>query len=194
MNICGLILAAGGSSRLGRPKQLVQAQGHTLLEKAILNALQAQFHNLYVVLGANYEQILPSIQHLPISIVKNENWQAGLGSSIRRGLQEIFNSQGFDAVLIMLCDQVHVTASHLQSIIAVYQNSNAPIVATRYGKQMGVPALFDRAHFAELAMLSGDTGAKKILQQHADTLQSILFEQAVIDVDTPEDLIKNGLT
>lgn len=193
MNICGLILAAGGSSRLGRPKQLVRGHGKSLLEQAIGNALEARLQQLYVVLGARFEQIEPSISHLPVSIIRNEQWHEGIGSSISAGIQTIIKEGGCDAVLIMLCDQLHVTTQHLQALIEAYRQSKASIIATTYGDQTGVPALFDQKYFPDLGHLSGDTGAKKLLYQHTASLHGIQFEQAIIDIDTPKDLQKNGL-
>ena len=193
MNICGLILAAGGSSRLGRPKQLVNAHGRFLLEKAIENALESGLEDVYVVLGASFEQVKASVKHLPVSIIRNEQWQEGIGSSISCGIRTIQREGNYDAVLIMLCDQLHITAHHLQALIVAFQHKKASIIATTYGNQIGVPALFDHQYFAHLQKLSGDIGAKKILHQYHESLHPIPFERAIIDVDTPEDLEKLGL-
>jgi molybdenum cofactor cytidylyltransferase len=193
MNLCGLILAAGGSTRLGRPKQLVKSQDKTLLQLAIENALNTSLQDVYVVLGANKESIEASIKHLPVQLIENAQWQEGLGSSISAGMHFIQKQGNYDAVLIMLCDQLHVNAAHLQAIIDAYLQKGAKMVATEYGKQLGVPALFDRMYFTDLAQLSGDTGAKKLLQVYAASLYSIPFEQALIDIDTPEDLNRLGL-
>lgn len=193
MSICGLILAAGGSSRLGRPKQLVRIREKTLLEQAVTMALNSGLQQLYVVLGACFDEIEPTISHLPVTIIRNEQWQEGMGGSISRGMNAILEAGRHEAVLIMLCDQLHITAEHLQALSEAYEQKKGSIVVTDYGVQKGVPAIFDRSYFPELEKLSGDTGAKKILQQHADRLHSISFEQALIDVDTPEDLHQNGL-
>ena len=193
MKVCGLILAAGGSSRLGRPKQLVNAHGKSLLEKAIENSLQTDLQQVYVVLGAKAEEVEASVEHLPVSMIKNERWQDGIGSSISCGLRKIQGEGNYDAVLIMLCDQLHVTAHHLQSLINAYLDKKSPIIATTYGGELGVPALFDQKYFPHLQNLSGDSGAKKILHQHTKNLHPIPFEEAIIDVDTPEDLEKLGL-
>jgi molybdenum cofactor cytidylyltransferase len=193
MNICGLILAAGGSSRLGRPKQLVQAQGKSLLEQAISNALETSLQQVYVVLGAQFEQMEASVRHLPVGIIRNRQWEKGIGSSISAGVDSILREGKYDAVLIMLCDQLHINTAHLQALIDAYLHKKVSIVATAYGKQMGVPVLFDQKLFSQLEKLTGDMGAKKLLQQHIDNLHSIQFEQAIVDIDTPEDLARNGL-
>lgn len=194
MKICGLILAAGSSSRLGRPKQLVRTGGRTLLEKAIETALAANLNPVHVVLGARFEQIKASIEHFPLSIIENEQWQEGIGSSIRTGIRSVIAEGKYDAVLLMLCDQLHVDAPHLQALIDAYQNKQKLIIATAYGAQIGVPALFDQKYFPLLKELSGDEGAKKIIKRHSAEVHSLKFEQAIVDVDTPEDLLKTGLT
>lgn len=194
MNICGLILAAGASTRLGRPKQLLRAQGKPLLEKAAETALEARLDAVYVVLGARYEEIKTSIQHLPVQLIRNEQWQEGIGSSISSGIRATRASDNYDAVLIMLTDQLHINGAHLSSLVNNYlKSSHKAIVATTYGHQTGVPALFDKYYFPQLEDLSGDIGAKKLIGQHMDRVRSINFEQASIDIDTPEDQAKAGL-
>ena len=89
MKIGALVLTAGGSSKLGRPKQLIKAEGKNLLEKAIGSALEAGFASMHVVLGARFNEIKATIEHLPVGIIRNENWQEGIGSSIRTGVEFI---------------------------------------------------------------------------------------------------------
>lgn len=194
MNICGLILAAGGSFRLGRPKQLVQSGNKTLLEKAVESANKAGLDPVHLVLGARFEQIKKTIEHLPVRIIQNQQWQEGIGSSIGSGM-EVINAgeQNFDGLLIMLCDQLHVNTAHLESLIRAFRDKKSPIVATQYAGQPGVPALFGQKYFPLLEKLSGDTGAKKIISRHPADVHTILFQQAKVDIDTPDDLIKNGL-
>jgi molybdenum cofactor cytidylyltransferase len=194
MKICGLILAAGGSSRLGRPKQLVKSNEKTLLQLAIENARNITLDEVFVVLGANIEPIATSLKHLPVHLVENEQWQEGLGSSICAGIRAIQQHGNYDAVLILLCDQLHITAAHLQAILNAFLMQKSGIVATSYGQQTGVPALFDQSYFSQLAQLTGDTGAKMLLHTNRDILYCIPFEQALIDVDTPEDLARQGLS
>lgn len=194
MKTAGLILAAGSSSRLGRPKQLVKSHGKSLLEQAIETALKVPLDKVFVVLGARFDEIEPSVSHLPVTVIRNDHWQVGMGSSISAGMKAVMKESGYEAVLIMLCDQLHMTAQHLDMLCDAQQQKRGSIIATTYGEQTGVPALFGHEHFRELEKLSGETGAKKIILQHAGKLHSIRFEQAIIDIDTPEDLHKNGLT
>ena len=193
MNFCGLILAAGGSSRLGRPKQLVQAGKQTLLEKAVESALEANLNAVQLVLGARYDQLKTTIEHFPLTIIYNKQWQDGIGSSISAGMESVIQHGYFDGVLIMLCDQVHVNPAHLNTLVAAFNTEQKPIIATAYGGQLGVPALFDRKYFPLLQNLSGDVGAKKIISQHPTDVHAIAFEQAIMDIDTADDLKKAGL-
>lgn len=194
MRLCGLILAAGEFSRLGRPKQLILFQGKTLLQKAIESTLEVLLAKAHVVLGARIEQISSSIEHLSATIVQNRQWQEGIGSSIRAGMEAVVvAAREYDAVLIMLCDQLHVQSPHLQALIGAYQNKLGSIVAAAFGAQLGVPALFDQKYFEALRKLKGVEGVKKIILRHPEDVHLILFEQAIIDIDTQDDLIKTGL-
>lgn len=195
MKICGLILAAGGSSRLGRPKQLVMAGNNTLLQKATESAIEAGLNPVYIVLGAQIGQIKKAVEHLPVNIIHNQEWQKGIGSSIGSGMEAIMAAgQNFDGLLIMLCDQLYVNSTHLESLVRAFSHKKAPIIATQYAGQPGVPAIFGQKYFPLLARLSGDTGAKKIISRHPADVHTILFEEAKVDIDTPDDLIKTGLT
>lgn len=193
MNLCGLILAAGGSSRLGKPKQLVQSGNQTLLEKAVKSALEANLHAVQLVLGARYDELKATIQHFPLTIIYNKHWQEGIGSSISAGMESVIQHGAYDGVLIMLCDQVHVNPAHLNTLVAAFSTEKKPIIATAYGGQLGVPALFDRKYFSFLQNLSGDVGAKKIISKHPSDVHTITFEQAIMDIDTADDLKKAGL-
>ncbi|WP_224998989.1 NTP transferase domain-containing protein [Cesiribacter sp. SM1] len=194
MKVCGLILAAGGSSRLGRAKQLLQQQGKSLLALSIETALAAGLDPVYVVLGARQEQILDEISHLPVKIISNQEWQEGIGSSIRIGISHIEAEESYDAVVILLCDQLLITADHIKSLVALYQSSHKPIVATAYGAQSGVPALFSHSYFHLLLALQGDTGARKIIAQHQQNAHVVNFEAAALDIDTAEDARGAGLS
>jgi molybdenum cofactor cytidylyltransferase len=193
MKVCGLILAAGASSRLGRPKQLLQKQGKILLALSIHTALAAELSAVYVVLGARQEQIKDQISHLPVKLIFNSEWEEGIGSSIRNSMIQIVDDGPYDCVVILLCDQLLITAAHVKNLIAVYKSSHKPIVATAYGEQTGVPALFDQSYFPMLLALKGDTGARKIISQHQHDVRTVQFEAAAVDIDTAEDAIGAGL-
>jgi molybdenum cofactor cytidylyltransferase len=179
-----IILAAGESSRLGRPKQNLIFNGQTLLESAVSSAQQANCHPVVVVLGANSGLINP----IPGTVtLHNNDWQEGMASSIRKAISEINRDLKVEIVIIMLCDQPFVSSSLLNTLISKQTETGKPIVASVYNNTTGVPVLFHRSIFAELLMLKGSEGAKKILKNHTDEIATIPFEQGSIDIDTPED-------
>ncbi|AHM58510.1 4-diphosphocytidyl-2c-methyl-d-erythritol synthase [Flammeovirgaceae bacterium 311] len=194
MKVCALLLAAGASSRLGRPKQLLEKEGRSLLQLSIETALVAELDPVFVVLGAREAEIRAQIRQQPVQLIYNPDWQEGIGSSIREGIKHIMEAGSYSAVVIMLCDQLLISAAHLQSLVKAYQQQQIPVVATSYQDQAGVPALFDQSFFPHLKQLSGDTGARKLISQHRDKVQLIQYEAAGVDIDTAEDALRAGLT
>jgi molybdenum cofactor cytidylyltransferase len=179
-----IILAAGESSRLGQPKQNLIFNGKTLLQHAIEAGQGSKCKNIIVVLGANSNQITP----VPATTtLYNNDWNEGMASSIRRALVEIINDLSVERVIIMLCDQPFVSATLLNTLINKQSETGKPIAACTYNHTTGVPALFDRELFAELLLLQGHEGAKKILKNHVDDIVAIPFEQGGIDIDTSND-------
>lgn len=179
-----IILAAGESSRFGRPKQNLVFNGKTLLQRAVESGLESRCSTITVVLGAN------SIEITPISrttTLYNKEWKEGMASSIRTAILEINNDLSLDQVVIMLCDQPFVDATLLNSLISKQTETGKAIVACTYNGTTGVPALFHRTLFPELLLLQGQEGAKKILKDHADDIAIIPFERGGIDIDTPAD-------
>ncbi|WP_428329593.1 nucleotidyltransferase family protein [Mucilaginibacter sp.] len=182
-----IILAAGSSSRLGKPKQNIVYQDKTLLQKTIETALAVAGNPVIVVLGANSHVIKPTIEHLPITIVYNEDWQQGMASSIRSGLNELRNtSPDKSAVLLMLCDQPFADIELINLLITNHQENG--ITASAYNDTTRPPAIFDKYYFDELLKLKGSEGAKKLLLKYADTVNTIPFPLGSIDIDTLKDV------
>jgi molybdenum cofactor cytidylyltransferase len=179
-----VILAAGESSRLGQPKQNLLVEGQTLLQRAVDTARKANCGLIVVVLGANAARIDPITG---VTTLYNEDWAEGMASSIRTGINSISKNISVDKVIILLCDQPFVTTELLNTLIDKQAETGRPIVACTYGGTTGVPALFDRAFFAELLLLQGHEGAKKILTEQAANIATVPFERGNIDIDTPED-------
>lgn len=179
-----IILAAGESSRLGQPKQNLVFNGQTFLQHAVESGRLSKCKPLIVVLGSNSEKIKPIAGTITLY---NKDWQEGMASSIRIAIGEINKDSSIDNVIIMLCDQPFVSATLLNTLIDKKIETGKPIVACTYNGTRGVPALFDRALFAELLSLQGPEGAKKILMAHANEIATIPFEQGGIDIDTPDD-------
>ena len=183
-----IVLAAGASGRMNEPKQLLQFQGKTLLRRAVENALESNYEPVIVVLGANFQRAAAEIDDVPIEIVFNENWQDGLSSSIKAGVEHLLKiAPGVQAALITLADQPFVTANHLNLFAEKHHRSKSAIVAAEYNQTRGVPALFSREVFDDLRNLSGDKGAKSVIEKYPDSLSTIDLPEAAFDIDTPQD-------
>ena len=182
-----ILLAAGGSARLGRPKQLLPYRGRSLLRHAGESAAESACRPLIAVLGAQWERIRPELDGLPIQYVVNPDWEQGMASSLQVGLDALSDSD-VAGVVIMLCDQPRVTGDVIDALVAARERASAPLAAAEYGGALGVPALFSRALFPELAALSGAEGAKKVILRHATETARVPFPGGLVDVDTPDDL------
>lgn len=182
-----IILAAGNSSRLGRAKQLLDFNGHKLLQIAIDMAEESLSNINLVVLGAYEEEIKMSINFQACNIVTNNNWSNGLSSSMIRGLSTMIEKNSIDYVLIMLSDQPFVTKDLLDLMIKAPLERGKGIVACRYGDTLGVPVLYAQKYFDELLQLKEKEGAKKVIFNHLEDCEIIDFDQGKIDIDTQED-------
>lgn len=191
MSIATLILAAGGSRRLGgKPKQLLtQAGGTTLIRQVTETALSLQAGPIVVVLGAHQERIQAELVDFPIQPVINPRWQDGLASSLQTGLN-VLSGKTIDAFLVVLTDQPFMTTALLQQLVETRQQTKRGIVACRYGPEgpLGVPALFDIRYKAEFMTLRGNVGARQLILQHASDCAEVLFPLATIDLDTWQDV------
>lgn len=188
-NIAVIILAAGASSRMGTPKQLLKWKNTTLLGHALKTAKGLNQSKIVVILGANFELIKAKVNLDKCEILKNKNWEEGLGKSIVTGVSHILrNDINIDGVLVMLADQPLVDGSYLNTMIIEYREGPFQIIATSYknGKQ-GVPVLFDKAYFEELSQLNDDKGAKEILRKYAENVTIIDAPHDVSDIDTLKD-------
>ncbi len=183
-----VVLAAGSSSRLGFPKQLLELEGKSLLQRAVEAALTSQCRRAWVVLGSGAARLRPHLEGLPVEVLENREWREGMGSSVRLAAQRIAHRPDPpDAILFLTCDQPGVTSESLDRLLRAASGPPS-IVAASYAGTVGVPALFKRAHYPELARLSGARGAKPLLQKHADQVVGVRLPEAEADVDTPDDL------
>ena len=193
MPIIGVIaLAAGSSSRLGRPKQTLMYGGKTLLARAIETALEANCGQIVVVTGANADVTEPEAAAYPVQIVFNPNWAAGMNASIRAGLDALTASANeLDAVLVMTCDQPFLSVAILRELVQVYEATGKPIAACEYAGIRGVPALFDKSAFEDLRALPDGAGAGRLIAAYGpERTATIPFPDGAIDVDTPEDFAR----
>lgn len=187
-NIAIIILAAGVSSRLGYPKQLLGYAGNTLLQYLLLEALNSKANTCIVVLGAHEDQINRVTDWQSARVVVNNDWKEGMASSIRCGINALVETHPLtEGVVFMLCDQPYVTTALLNELMATHQNTGMSIVASKYKDITGAPALFQKSIFPYLLQLKGDTGARSIIQQHLDKVAVVDFAKGIVDIDTTTD-------
>ena len=183
-----VILAAGTSSRLGHPKQLLPFRDQSLLKRAIKAAIDSGIGPVVVVLGSNEKEIHAHIENEPVTIVSNKDYTEGIASSIKAGITHILEEhKDCDNLVLMVCDQPHVNAGLLKTLIDTNQKTGKPIVACSYKNTIGVPALFAKKFFPELLSLMGEEGGKRVLLRHENDIATIAFRNGEIDIDTSAD-------
>ncbi len=177
MRIAAIILAAGASTRLGSPKQLVRLGAETLLERSVRIAIEADCSPVVVVLGANVAQILAGCDIQDATVVINDNWNEGMSTSIQCGIEALQDE--VDGAVLMACDQPAVTSAHLRALL-----ESGRTTASAYSGRQGTPAFFQAGMFSDLRQLWGDAGARQILQ----IMPAIPLPLGEVDFDTVEDL------
>lgn len=186
-----LILAAGNSSRLGEPKQLLQFQGKSLIRHVAEAATETISAPVAVVTGIHSELIDNELNGLPVLKVYNENWEEGMASSIRTGLSALVQSSpSMSGVILTVSDQPFINASLFRALIDKSRSSHREIVASAYDHTLGTPVFFSKKYFDALLMLKGAEGAKKLIKQFAEDVVSVPFPKGAVDIDTQEDYQK----
>jgi molybdenum cofactor cytidylyltransferase len=184
-----IILAAGASSRLGQSKQLAEFEGVPLLLKTVLAALDAGIPHVLVVLGANHLQHQAILAHLPVEIVINQEWEAGMGRSLKCGVKSVISARPQTCcVAVLVCDQPFLSAGHIRQLFQQHDKSKKPIVASAYNNTHGVPCLFEKSLFSELLNLPDPGGAKFLIQKFPEKVTFIEWPDGKTDIDTPADL------
>jgi CTP:molybdopterin cytidylyltransferase MocA len=194
MSVAAIIVAAGASSRLGQPKQLVLIDEEPLLQRAVRCAREAGAVPVFVVLGAHREVIRSAIDFGVATVLVNDEWEEGMASSIRAGVKVVDTGHtGSAGVLLMTCDQPRVTAEHLREMIEQFDaQAGTVLIASIYAGVRGTPAIFPRAMFADLLALRGDRGARGLLTKASLPVVEIQLEGGELDIDRPEDLAELG--
>lgn len=182
-----VILAAGNSSRLGQPKQLLGYKDETLLQHIIAEASKLPDAVVIVVTGANHELIEKNIDS-KVKTAFNSDWELGMSSSINTGLKKLWELHPeIEECIFTVCDQPFVSHSIFENLITEYHKTQKGIVASSYSDTLGTPVLFGKKYFEELFNLKGQEGAKKIINRFLEDTASILFEKGDIDIDTEDD-------
>ncbi|HTN54057.1 MAG TPA: NTP transferase domain-containing protein [Anaeromyxobacter sp.] len=180
-----IVLAAGGSARLGRPKQLLVFRGEPLVRRAARSAVEAGLWPVVVVVGASCEGVRGALAGLPVATARNPAFDAGVAGSIRCGLARLAEcAPGAPAVFLLACDQPLVEPAHLAALAEAARAAARPIAAPAAG---GLPALFAAALFPELLALAGDTGAEALAARDPGRVAPVPLPAAALDVDTAED-------
>jgi molybdenum cofactor cytidylyltransferase len=186
--IGAVILAAGSSSRIGQPKQLLSLRGKTLVRVCVDTASEAGCSPIVVVIGSDSEKVRLELADANSIEVRNTNWQRGIGSSIRTGVQSLMNhAPDLEAILLLVCDQPAINARFIERLIATHEATKKDIVASAYADTLGVPALFDRSLFKELLSIGDEAGAKSIILQNPKRVAQFAFPEGAVDIDTWED-------
>ena len=190
LNFGLIILAAGGSTRMGQPKQLLDINGQTLIRKTISTALTAGADPCLVVLGNALEKIKSEISGLNVEIAQNPDWKKGMASSLRIAIESFRKKTNPPkSVMILLCDQPLITSDYLKKLFLVFQESTQHAIASEYNDIKGVPAIFDFETLAQFSAEQGDFGARHLIKKldKENQLAVMSFPEGAIDLDTPED-------
>ncbi len=184
-HLAALVLAAGASTRLGQPKQLVTLHGETLVGRTVRLAREAGAETVFVVVGASFQPVVDALSLLQpaVRVLLNRRWHKGMSTSIAMGAHAAERGGAHD-LLVLACDQVHVSAHHLLALRAASRREH--VVASAYADRRGIPALFPEFSFHALQQLTGDRGARDLLAQ--EDILAIPLEGGEFDIDTPDDL------
>jgi molybdenum cofactor cytidylyltransferase len=188
IQVAGVILAAGGASRMGQPKLLLPWKGETLLHHAARTALAGGLTPVVVVVGAGELEMRAALTDLAVQVVYNPHWETGQSTSVRAGIEAL--PEQTQAVIFLLGDQPYVSPDLLQALVKTYTLSQPAILAPFVGEKRTNPVLFDRSIFGALCQLQGDAGARSLFAQYPPTPMPWSDENLLFDVDTPEDYQK----
>jgi len=182
------ILAAGPGTRFGGPKQLVRLQGEPVLHRLAASAAFITGQSVSVVLGAHAREIAAALRQRGVTIAINRGWEEGIASSIRVAVQSAPPASA--ALLLLLADQVAVTADDLRRLHASWRRHPVLIAAALYGGAPGLPAIFPRWAFSDLLAMRGDRDPRSVLRKSIDRVVRVPMANAGIDLDTPEDFLQ----
>lgn len=183
--IAAVVLAAGASTRMGQNKMLLELAGESVLRRAVRAARVAGLAPVLVVTGHQSERVAAEIEDLDCTLVHNPDHETGIHTSVRAGVAHL--PEDVAATIVMLADMPFVTATMLEEMVALYHAGDAPLLISQYGVINAPPMLYDRALFAELAVMQRRCG-KEVIDRHREEAAVAHWpETALADLDTPED-------
>ena len=187
MNRYGIVLlAAGSSTRLGKPKQLLQFEGKSLVSRAAEAAVNSTADMVVVVVGGAAASVAPELANLPLRIAFNNQFENGMATSIRCGLAAL-DRERIDGAIFMVCVQPYLSATLLNELLNHGGRIADGIIASAYGDTVGTPVFFALKYFPDLLKLEDTEGAKKLLKKYSDKVVAISFPEGVTDIDTMRD-------
>jgi molybdenum cofactor cytidylyltransferase len=187
--IVSVVLSAGESSRMGRPKALLTIDGETFLERIVTALKQTGVGKIIVVIGHNAEEMKERIDHLPVEILVNHQYKLGQLSSLHVAIRHLTSDQSCDGMLVHLVDHPYIDGKLVDVMIRQFYDSKKLIVVPRYQGKRGHPVILSRRLFTELLDAPMEQGAKAVVNAHsADTLEIDAADEGVtIDIDTPDE-------
>jgi len=185
-DIGAIVLAAGGSCRLGQPKQLLTlSDRETLVHSAVRSAREADCAKVCVVTGAAHDQVAAAVSDLHPTIARNPDWSRGIGTSIRVGVSQLSD---LSAIVLLTCDQPSLDAQIIRALISRHEETGPAIIASHYANTLGTPALFPRSYFPKLQSLPDKAGAKILIEMAIERVERVDFPAGAFDLDSPSDL------
>jgi molybdenum cofactor cytidylyltransferase len=190
MSTAALVLAAGGSTRLGRPKQLEPWGATNLLGHVLSSVAQFPVDEVWVVLGAESERVLSETDFGQANVVENPEWEEGIASSIRVGLDALTRLSRCERVLIVIGDQPDLSPEVVGELLESHRRASKPVSIPKYRHDWGNPVVVDRPLWSRLMSLEGDEGGRRLWQAHPEWVNEVRFSDAPPrDVDTEADVI-----
>ena len=182
-----VVLAAGGSRRLGQPKQLLKRGGETLVHRAVRLALETQPQRVLLVVGGHAQAVCDAVADLEVEVVMNTGWEEGLASSVRAAALALAGSQV--RCLLLACDQPALQHSHLQQLLEGAAVSSSACAATVHGDALGIPVVVSPEMLQQARELVGDRGLRAVLQRlPREALHVLEAGELQFDLDTPDDV------
>jgi molybdenum cofactor cytidylyltransferase len=187
-SIYAIVLAAGSATRFGSSKQLAEWNGEKLVRRATAVAAKSCGTRTVLVTGHDWNAVYTACKPLSGYFIINEEHAAGIGTSLALAVRSIRHVAS--AVIVLLADQPMVSAEHVSNLIEKWSGDEREIVASAYANTCGVPALFASASFEKLSALTGDQGARHLLDDPQFEIRRVDFEDAAKDIDTVADLAR----